>query len=56
MTDRPVSPSDAAFDDEALAEPALQMEAVQAATSAASEAIRRRYFPTHAVPVWVGEF
>ena len=42
--------------DEVLAELALQMEAVQAATSAASEAIRRRYFPTHAVPVWVGEF
>jgi uncharacterized alpha-E superfamily protein len=42
--------------DEVLDELALQMEAVQAATSAASEAIRRRYFPTHAVPVWVGEF
>jgi len=42
--------------DEILADLAFQMEAVQAATSAASEAIRRRYFPTNAAPVWVGEF
>jgi len=32
-----------------------QMDAVQAATSAASEAIRQRYFPTSAAPTWVGE-
>jgi uncharacterized alpha-E superfamily protein len=32
-----------------------QMDAVQAATSAASEAIRLRYFPTSAAPTWVGE-
>ncbi len=31
------------------------MESVQAATSAASEAIRQRYFPTNAAPSWVGE-
>ena len=31
------------------------MDAVQAATSAASEAIRQRYFPTSAAPTWVGE-
>ena len=42
--------------DEILTDLAFQMEAVQAATSAASEAIRRRYFPTNAAPVWVGEF
>ena len=41
--------------DEILHELAMQMEAVQAATSAASEAIRQRYFPTSAAPVWVGE-
>lgn len=29
------------------------MEEVQTATSAASEAIRRRYFPSHAMPSWV---
>nr|BFF12704.1 hypothetical protein GCM10025699_40070 [Microbacterium flavescens] len=32
-----------------------QMDAVQEATSAASEAIRQRYFPTSAAPTWVGE-
>jgi uncharacterized alpha-E superfamily protein len=32
-----------------------QMDGVQLATSAASEAIRQRYFPTHAAPSWVGE-
>lgn len=32
-----------------------QMDAVQAATSAASEAIRHRYFPTNAAPSWAGE-
>jgi uncharacterized alpha-E superfamily protein len=31
------------------------MDAVQSATSAASEAIRLRYFPTSAAPTWVGE-
>jgi uncharacterized alpha-E superfamily protein len=31
------------------------MEAVQIATSAASEAVRQRYFPTDAMPIWVGE-
>ncbi len=31
------------------------MERVQASTSAASEAIRERYFPTNAMPTWVGE-
>jgi len=31
------------------------MEGVQTATSAASEAIRERYFPTNATPLWVGE-
>jgi uncharacterized alpha-E superfamily protein len=32
-----------------------QMDEVQGATSAASEAIRHRYFPTDAAPVWTGE-
>ncbi len=32
-----------------------QMDEVQLATSAASEAIRRRYFPSEAVPSWTGE-
>ncbi|MGV8852803.1 MAG: alpha-E domain-containing protein [Rhodoglobus sp.] len=31
------------------------MDRVQAATSAASEAVRQRYFPTNAAPEWVGE-
>ena len=31
------------------------MENVQSATSAASEAIRERYFPTNAMPMWMGE-
>lgn len=31
------------------------MDGVQAATSAASEAIRQRYFPTNAAPSWTGE-
>ncbi|MDM4763947.1 alpha-E domain-containing protein [Galbitalea sp. SE-J8] len=31
------------------------MDNVQSATSAASEAIRQRYFPTNAAPSWVGE-
>jgi len=31
------------------------MERVQSATSAASEAIRERYFPTNAMPMWMGE-
>ncbi|HEY8589476.1 MAG TPA: alpha-E domain-containing protein [Naasia sp.] len=32
-----------------------QMEGVQEVTSAASEAIRQRYFPTNAAPSWTGE-
>ena len=31
------------------------MDNVQLATSAASEAIRQRYFPTNAAPSWVRE-
>lgn len=31
-----------------------RMDAVQEATSAASEAVRQRYFPTNAAPSWVG--
>ncbi len=31
------------------------MDSVQDATSAASEAIRQRYFPTNAAPSWVGD-
>lgn len=31
------------------------MDSVQAATSATSEAIRQRYFPTNSAPSWVGE-
>ena len=34
---------------------AANMETVQRATSATSEAVRNRYFPTNALPVWVGE-
>lgn len=41
---------------EILDDLAVHMESVQAATSAASEAIRQRYFPTNATPVWSGEF
>jgi uncharacterized alpha-E superfamily protein len=41
---------------EILDELAVHMDSVQAATSAASEAIRRRYFPTNAAPVWSGEY
>lgn len=33
----------------------VHMDNVQLATSAASEAIRQRYFPTNAAPSWVGE-
>src|SRR5690349_4481381 len=33
----------------------LHMDNVQSATSAASEAIRQRYFPTQVAPSWVGE-
>jgi hypothetical protein len=32
-----------------------QMESVQLATSAVSDQVRRRYFPTDAAPSWVGE-
>ena len=31
------------------------MENVQAVMSAASDAIRLKFFPTSAVPVWIGE-
>ncbi|MGV8880955.1 MAG: alpha-E domain-containing protein [Rhodoglobus sp.] len=40
---------------EILEDLTLHMDNVQAATSAASEAIRQRYFPTNAAPSWVGE-
>ncbi|MET0589796.1 MAG: alpha-E domain-containing protein, partial [Naasia sp.] len=40
---------------EILEELPAQMDAVQTGTSEASEAIRQRYFPTHADPVWNGE-
>jgi uncharacterized alpha-E superfamily protein len=40
---------------ETLEELPRHMDGVQLATSAASEAIRRRYFPTNAAPSWVGE-
>ncbi len=40
---------------EILDDLAVHMESVQAATSAASEGIRQRYFPTSATPVWSGE-
>ena len=31
------------------------MDSVQDATSAASEAVRQRYFPTNTAPSWIGE-
>lgn len=40
---------------EILEDLTLHMDSVQLATSAASEAIRQRYFPTNAAPSWVGE-
>jgi uncharacterized alpha-E superfamily protein len=40
---------------EIIADLPKHMDAVQLATSAASEAIRQRYFPTNAAPSWVGE-
>ncbi|MCU1440901.1 MAG: alpha-E protein [Rhodoglobus sp.] len=40
---------------EILVDLSLHMDNVQLATSAASEAIRQRYFPTNAAPSWVGE-
>jgi len=40
---------------EILEDLTAQMDSVQLATSAASEAIRQRYFPTNAAPSWVGE-
>ena len=40
---------------EILEELTSHMDSVQIATSAASEAIRQRYFPTNAAPSWVGE-
>jgi len=40
---------------EILEDLTLHMDNVQVATSAASEAIRQRYFPTNAAPSWVGE-
>ncbi|MCU1425859.1 MAG: alpha-E protein [Microbacteriaceae bacterium] len=41
--------------DSILEELPRHMDNVQAATSAASEAIRQRYFPTNSAPSWVGE-
>ena len=40
---------------EILEDLSRHMDNVQLATSAASEAIRQRYFPTNAAPSWVGE-
>jgi uncharacterized alpha-E superfamily protein len=40
---------------ELLVDLAGNMEHVQQVVSEASDAIRRRYFPTSAVPVWIGE-
>ncbi|CAN5390638.1 alpha-E domain-containing protein [soil metagenome] len=40
---------------EILEDLTLHMDNVQLATSAASEAIRQRYFPTNAAPSWLGE-
>ena len=40
---------------EILEELTMHMDNVQLATSAASEAIRQRYFPTQVAPSWVGE-
>ena len=40
---------------EILEDLTMHMDNVQAATSAASEAIRQRYFPTNAAPSWMGE-
>ena len=40
---------------EILEDLTIHMDNVQAATSAASEAIRQRYFPTQIAPSWVGE-
>ncbi|CAN5330944.1 alpha-E domain-containing protein [soil metagenome] len=40
---------------EILEDLTTHMDNVQLATSAASEAIRQRYFPTNAAPSWVGE-
>ena len=40
---------------EILEDLTMHMDNVQLATSAASEAIRQRYFPTNAAPSWVGE-
>lgn len=33
----------------------VHMERIETAVSAASEAVRQRYFPTIALPVWIGE-
>jgi uncharacterized alpha-E superfamily protein len=40
---------------EILTDLSAYMERVQSVTSAASEAIKLRYFPTSVVPVWIGE-
>ena len=40
---------------EILEDLTMHMDNVQSATSAASEAIRQRYFPTQVAPSWVGE-
>lgn len=39
-----------------IAELPEHMERIEAVVGAASEAIRQRYFPTIALPVWIGEF
>jgi len=41
--------------DEIVADLAASMTAVRTATSAVSEAVAERYFPTQAIPTWVGE-
>ena len=41
--------------EEILAELPEHMEQVQKVTRQASEAIRDRFFPTHAEPSWIGE-
>ena len=40
---------------EILSELPLHMDRVQRVTREASEAIRSRFFPTHAEPSWIGE-
>ena len=40
---------------ETIADLPDQMEELQVQISGVSEAIRQRYFPTSAVPIWIGE-